>query len=1058
MGISLIDSFTGSGYLDAHTSDSGNTWAKINSTVVVDTISVSGIAAYDNAGSSGGKEYGSNWTSAGTDCRARVIVNIGTISGNPEIGMWLRLVNAGASSTTTAGYMGRYVHGSGYQFYSILNDTFTQIGSTVAGTAPTTGQTLEFTVQGTSSPTLTLYLNGTQQNTANDTTNAVITAGNAGVHLYSPGGGATNNYTAGAIWAGPLAGPTLSCTTALTALTTGESTTATASGFSGQLTSPSYAPTFTSSNTAVCTVNSSTGAVLAVGAGTCTITATGGLFTIETAMSATITVTSSFLLDSFTGSTAYIEAHTSDSEHTWAKINSTLVVDGVTVANAAAYDNAGSSGGKEYGSSFVASSANARVRILVGAGTISGNAEIGGWLRLQNASASSTTTTGYLGRYSTTYGGYQFYYISNDTFTLIGEATGSAPTNGSYLDFTVNGTSGPVLTLYVNGTQVAQATDSNSYVTAAGTIGLHLYNPGGTEANNYRAQAIWGGALAGPTLSCSVGSTSLQVGGATTTATASGFSGQVTSPSYAPTFTSSNTAVATVNSATGVVTPVGAGTCTITAAGGLFTTAETATSPTITVTVATATAFTLTGPSTGTVGTASSNFTYTPNGSYTGTITPTMTGLAGTWSPTTLTWSGTNTAQTATFTASVAGMGTANGTPSPSLTAPSSISYTATATTATTFTLTGPSSGNEGSASANFTYTPNASYTGTITPTMAGLTGAWNPSVLTWSNTSTAQTSQFTPSSAGTGAANGSPSPSLTTPISVPYASIGPATGTTLSLSSVSGGIGLPVTLTVGGNGYWTGTKTATFSDGGMGGTFSAWTPLASGTTGTVTYTPVVAGTPTLTAMLSGLAPASQPYLVFSAIYCLSGVSGFPANLLAQSGFGYQVSTNGGSSFGTLVTSGITQPCPGSYSALIAVTTGSLVSVLWTSGTGLQACDNNPQFISNTSTVVSANVAEWNDLPVGAYYGPYKTGIAAGFEFSMYLTGTTLPYTGGAVSVVKSVAGAAETIAQGSVIQIGSSNRYYFAGTASDFTGAFIGFCFSAAGADAVTISIATTP
>ena len=73
-----------------------------------------------------------------------------------------------------------------------------------------------------------------------------------------------------------------------------------------------------------------------------------------------------------------------------------------------------------------------------------------------------------------------------------------------------------------------------------------------------------------------------------------------------------------------------------------------------------------------------------------------------------------------------------------------------TAPVATSFTFTGPSSGNVNSPSANFTVTPNNVYTGTITitPTGAGSAGL-SAKVLTFSNSSTAQTFSITPTVAG---------------------------------------------------------------------------------------------------------------------------------------------------------------------------------------------------------------------------------------------------------------------------------------------------------------------
>lgn len=103
-----------------------------------------------------------------------------------------------------------------------------------------------------------------------------------------------------------------------------------------------------------------------------------------------------------------------------------------------------------------------------------------------------------------------------------------------------------------------------------------------------------------------------------------------------------------------------------------------------------ATAFTETGPSAGPNGAASSLFTLTPTGGvYTGTITLSMTGLAGTWTPTSLAWSGDAAAKTATFTPSATGTGTANGTGSPALTQPAGVSFISKATTTRTYTVDG---------------------------------------------------------------------------------------------------------------------------------------------------------------------------------------------------------------------------------------------------------------------------------------------------------------------------------------------------------------------------------
>ena len=69
---------------------------------------------------------------------------------------------------------------------------------------------------------------------------------------------------------------------------------------------------------------------------------------------------------------------------------------------------------------------------------------------------------------------------------------------------------------------------------------------------------------------------------------------------------------------------------------------------------------------------------------------------------------------------------------------------------ASNFTFTGPSSGNVNSASDNFTVTPNNPYTGTITLTPSGTGSAGiSAKVLTFSNSSAAQTFNITPTVAG---------------------------------------------------------------------------------------------------------------------------------------------------------------------------------------------------------------------------------------------------------------------------------------------------------------------
>ena len=90
---------------------------------------------------------------------------------------------------------------------------------------------------------------------------------------------------------------------------------------------------------------------------------------------------------------------------------------------------------------------------------------------------------------------------------------------------------------------------------------------------------------------------------------------------------------------------------------------------------------------------------------------------------------------------------------------------------ATLGTITGPTSGAANTASGNFAFTPNGTYTGTITLSDNGAGGSFTPATLTYSGASTAQTFTYTPASGRVAAVSIS------------------ATATGLSINSVSYGI-----------------------------------------------------------------------------------------------------------------------------------------------------------------------------------------------------------------------------------------------------------------------------
>ncbi len=147
------------------------------------------------------------------------------------------------------------------------------------------------------------------------------------------------------------------------------------------------------------------------------------------------------------------------------------------------------------------------------------------------------------------------------------------------------------------------------------------------------------------------------------------------------------------------------------------------------------TAYTMTGPTTGLVGVASSIFRVTlGTGTLSGlvVVTPDDSSAGGTFTPPAVNL--TNTARTATFTytSSAAATDTISVTNNSTLVDPSPISYVASAVAvpATTYTLTGPSSGVVGSPSANFTVhlaSGTLAGTATVTPNDGGNGGTFMP-------------------------------------------------------------------------------------------------------------------------------------------------------------------------------------------------------------------------------------------------------------------------------------------------------------------------------------------
>jgi hypothetical protein len=186
----FVDTFTGTSALTAHTADTGHTWGVLI-TGLTCTMQVASGSLYDQITST--PEVCSNYTPATADQDATITLIKQAISGAPEAGIWLR---ATIDATNPRGYMGRFVEGTGFQFYRLdPGQTYVQLGSNVAATLAN-GDTLRFTVTGTGATvTLTLYKNGVQvAQTTDNNANRIVSNGKVGLHLHDPLTGGTNNY------------------------------------------------------------------------------------------------------------------------------------------------------------------------------------------------------------------------------------------------------------------------------------------------------------------------------------------------------------------------------------------------------------------------------------------------------------------------------------------------------------------------------------------------------------------------------------------------------------------------------------------------------------------------------------------------------------------------------------------------------------------------------------------------------------------------------------------------------------------------------------------------
>src|SRR5579863_3835530 len=208
--------------------------------------------------------------------------------------------------------------------------------------------------------------------------------------------------------------------------------------------------------------------------------------------------------------------------------------------------------------------------------------------------------------------------------------------------------------------------------------------------------------------------------------------------------------------------------------------------------------------------------------------------------------------------------------------------------TATSFTFSGPTGGALNTASSNFTVTPNAAYTGTIsiTPSGGGLSAAI---VLTFSNSSVAQTFTLTPTAVGPVTLTPSNSGSLTNPSTLSYATP-PSAPTIGTATAGNGSASVAFTAPAGAGGSAITLYTATCISGNITGTAASSPITVTGLANGTAYTCSV--TATNAAGTSAASSASNPVTP-------GGVPGAPQGVLAVSGSGqasisFSAPSNGG--------------------------------------------------------------------------------------------------------------------------------------------------------------------
>ena len=269
-----------------------------------------------------------------------------------------------------------------------------------------------------------------------------------------------------------------------------------------------------------------------------------------------------------------------------------------------------------------------------------------------------------------------------------------------------------------------------------------------------------------------------------------------------------------------------------------------------------ATKYTLTGPSSLTVGSAGT-YTLTPDAAPTAAVVVTLAStLTGTFSSQTVTLpAGSTAGQTVTFTASAAGSGAISATNNGSLTNPAALAVSAQAApaAATKYTLTGPASLTVGSAG-TYTLTPDAAPAANVVVTLVStVSGAFGSSSVTFkAGSAAAQTVLFTPSAAGSGTISTTNNGGLTNPSAL---TVTAQTGATKP--------GAPTFSLAAGNGSVTVTVTAPASNGGS--PITGYPIYVGSSSGGESTSPVTTLSVPGSYVISGLTNGSPAYVTVGA-------------------------------------------------------------------------------------------------------------------------------------------------------------------------------------------------